>query len=217
MSALARTETPRGEVSLHQDGPRLVLRVNGVYVMDTAETSTEEALAEVALSQVADPRNVLIGGLGLGFTARAVLDDARVERCVVVEIEGPLIDWMRDGTVPHGPALLADRRLDIKNLDIALAIDEAREGQFDLILLDVDNGPDNLVHSQNAAIYADPFLAKVRRATARGGVAVIWSAAESPALEQALGTAFETVTVLEHAVDLQGRAERYYLYLGSGV
>ena len=47
---------------------------------------------------------MLVGGLGLGFTMHAVLADVRVEKVVVVEIEGALIDWMRDGTVPHGPA-----------------------------------------------------------------------------------------------------------------
>lgn len=215
MSEVARARTPRGELTLHHDGQRLVLRVNGVYVMDTVETSTEEALAEVALAQVADPRNVLVGGLGLGFTARAVLADARVERCVVVEIEGPLVDWMRDGTIPHGPAMLADQRIDVRNLDLALAIDEAPEGQFDLILLDVDNGPDNLVHQANAALYRAPFLAQARRATAPGGVTVIWSSSQSPELERELRAAYDEVAVLEHDVNLQGRAEHYYLYLGS--
>ena len=91
---------------------------------------------------------MLIGGLGLGFTLQRVLADARVERAVVVEIEEPLIEWMRDGTVPHGPAILADARASVVNADIAMAIAEARS-TYDLVLLDVDNGPGYLVHEGN--------------------------------------------------------------------
>ena len=125
---VARVDDARGELVLRRRrtddnaADVLELRVNGVFVMDTLETSTEHALAEVALAQVADPRNVLVGGLGLGYTMHAVLEDVRVEKLVVVEIEGALIEWMRDGTVPHGPEFLADARLTLANLDIAVAV-----------------------------------------------------------------------------------------------
>ena len=126
------------------------LRVNGVFVMDTLETGTEIELAAAALDLVPDPRDVVVGGLGLGFTAQRVLADPRVERVMVVEIEDSLIGWMRDGTIPHGPALLADQRVKIVNADILMAIAEARS-TYDLILLDVDNGPGYLVHEANVA------------------------------------------------------------------
>ena len=109
---MARALSPRGEVVLRErrdpdDGSPgvLELRVNGVFVMDTRETSSERGLATAALAEVEDPRAVLVGGLGLGYTAHEVLADRRVERLVVVEIEEDLVRWMRDGTVPHGPAL----------------------------------------------------------------------------------------------------------------
>lgn len=217
---VARAESERGEIVLraHREdgGPDVLeLRVNGVFVMDTQETSSERALAEVALAQVPDPRNVLIGGLGLGFTLQQVLADTRVERAVVVEIEESLVEWMRDGTIPHGPALLADQRVTIANLDIVLAIDEARESSYDLVLLDVDNGPDNLVHQANSAIYRTGFLKRIRRLIAPGGVVVIWSAAESEELDAALREVFEHSSALSYDVDLQGRAETYWLHLGS--
>ncbi len=100
---------------------------------------------------------MLIGGLGLGFTLQRVLADPRVERAVVVEIEEPLVQWMRDGTVPHGPALLADTRATVVNADITMAIAEARS-TYDLVLLDVDNGPGYLVHAHNEAVYERQFL-----------------------------------------------------------
>jgi len=124
---IARAESPRGEVVLRQrrvrNGPAVLeLRANGIFVMDTAETSTEVALAAEALAAIADPRDVVIGGLGLGFTLEAVLADPRVEHVTVVEIEEALIGWLRDGTVPHGQALLADRRVKMVNADLAMAV-----------------------------------------------------------------------------------------------
>src|SRR6478752_5673182 len=131
--------------------------------MDTLETSTEQALAESALAQVTDPRAVVVGGLGLGFTMHAVLADSRVEKVSVVEIEQALVDWMRDGTIPHGPALLADERVSVVVADVAVALAEATPASYDLVLLDVDNGPGFLVHDANAALYRPPFLEAARQ------------------------------------------------------
>lgn len=218
MTEIARAETGRGEVVLRSRtrddaAPVLELRVNGVFVMDTQETTSERALARAALDQVPDPRNVLIGGLGLGFTLQQVLADLRVERAVVAEIEAPLIDWMRDGTIPHGPALLADQRVQLVNLDIALAVDEARAGSYDLVLLDVDNGPDHLVHATNGVLYRHDFLAKMRRMLTPGGAVAFWSAAESPTLAASLAAVFSQTATLGCDVELQGRGECYWLHL----
>ena len=219
---VARADDARGELVLRRRTDDnavdvLELRVNGVFVMDTLETSTEHALAEVALAQVADPRNVLVGGLGLGFTMHAVLEDVRVEKVVVVEIEGALIDWMRDGTVPHGPEYLADARLRIVNLDVAMAVEELIPGGYDLVLLDVDNGPGHLVHDSNARLYGHDFLATVRRALAPEGALAIWSADEAPDLEAAMRDVYGDVSALTYDVDLQGRPEHYWLYVASNV
>src|SRR5262245_14157171 len=138
---VARAASDRGEVVLGKRGQVLELRVNGVFVMDTAETGSEIELARAALGTVEQPAEVLVGGLGLGFTVHEVLADTRVERVVVVEIEEALVDWMRDGTVPHGPTYLADERLTVKTADLRQALTEGSGDRFDLVLLDVDNGP----------------------------------------------------------------------------
>ena len=149
--------------------------MNGVFVMDSLETSTEEALATTALEQVAQPTAVVVAGLGLGYTAHAVLTDPRVERLAVVEIEEALVEWMRDGTVPHGPAFLADERVTVVTADIRQAVAEARPATYDLVLLDVDNGPGHLVHDANAAVYEAAVPAgRLRPAAAgRGGRRVV--------------------------------------------
>jgi spermidine synthase len=215
---IARAESERGELVLRERRPKnapssLELRANGVFVMDTLEVSTERALATAALELVDDPRAVVVGGLGLGFTMHEVLADSRVERCRVVEIEPALVDWMRAGTVPHGPALLADERVGVVVADIAIALAEATPASYDLILLDVDNGPGYLVHDANAALYQAPFLDTARAALRPGGVLVIWSAAEAPALAETMEAVFGGAEARPHDVLLQDRDERYWLYV----
>lgn len=212
---IARAETPRGEIVLRErraeNGPTVLeLRVNGVFVMDTRETTTERALAGAALALAEHPASVLVGGLGLGFTLHEVLADTRVERATVVELEQPVVDWMRDGTVAHGPQFLADERVTVVVADVAVALAEAAESSYDLVLLDVDNGPGYLVHDANEALYAEPFLVAARRATRE--VLVIWSAAEAPQLAAALEAVFGNVTATPYDVHLGERDEQYWLY-----
>jgi spermidine synthase len=212
---IARAESPRGEVVLRErrdeNAPTILeLRVNGVFVMDTLETTTERALAHAALALAEAPTRVLVGGLGLGFTMHEVLADPRVESCTVVEIEQAVVDWMRDGTITHGPSLLAEARVSVVVADVAAALAEAGDSAYDLVLLDVDNGPDYLVHDANDALYKEPFLQAAHRATAQ--VLAIWSAAEAPQLRAALEAVFGNVTATAYDVRLGVRDEQYWLY-----
>lgn len=214
---VARAESDRGEVVLRRRTGEhaadvLELRVNGVFVMDTQETMSEIELAAVALDLVEDPRDVVVGGLGLGYTTQRVLADPRVERVMVVEIEEALVGWMRDGTVAHGPAVLADKRVHVVNADIATAVAEATS-TYDLVLLDVDNGPGHLVHERNAEVYEPPFLEATARVLRPGGALVVWSANPAPQLARALEEVFGNCTENRYDVLLQGRAEQYLLYL----
>ncbi|MEQ7847622.1 hypothetical protein [Nocardioides kribbensis] len=215
---VARAESARGELVLRErrgdDGSRaLELRANGVFVMDTVEVHTERALARAALELCEDPRDVVVGGLGLGYTMHEVLADPRVERCAVVEVEEALVAWMRDGTVPHGPALMADARAHVVVADVAVALAEARPASYDLLLLDVDNGPDHLVHDANASLYQAPFLDRARSVLRPGGVLVVWSADASPRLEETMRAVLGEVEARPFPVRLQEREETYWLYV----
>ena len=110
---LGEATAPDGTVlTLFRHDGAYVIRVGDIELMSTRRHLSEDRLAELACLPLRDrpDARVLIGGLGLGFTLQRVLADPRVERAAVVEIEEPLIEWMRNGTVPHGPALLADAR-----------------------------------------------------------------------------------------------------------
>jgi spermidine synthase len=214
---VARSESERGELVLRRrqvvDGPAVLeLRANGIFVMDTAEHASEQALADAALAAVDAPRRVLVGGLGLGFTLDRVLGDRRVEHCDVVEIEPALVEWMRDGTIPHGRQLLADRRARVIVADVATAVTEAGPSSYDVVLLDVDNGPGQLVHEANAALYDVPFLRAVHDRLTHGGALVVWSAHRAPDLAGTLGRVFADVSERAVAVRLQDRDEEYWLY-----
>ena len=216
---VARAETERGELVLRERRPvdggptSLELRANGVFVMDTVEVSTERAMARAALAVVQQPRAVLVGGLGLGYTMHEVLAESSVERCTVVEIEPALVDWLRSGLVPHGPALLADERVTVVVADVVAALAEGRDASYDLVLLDVDNGPGYLVHAANAALYKAPALTDARRILRPGGALVVWSNAGAPALKEALRSVFGDVEGQPHEVRLQERDEHYWLYV----
>ena len=206
-----------GALCLFEYGEDFVIKIqggDGGQLMNTRMHGSEDALAEIPCRKVAGRpgSRVLIGGLGLGFTLQRVLADARVERAVVVEIEEPLIEWMRDGTVPHGPGILADARASVVNADIAMAIAEARS-TYDLVLLDVDNGPGYLVHEGNEAVYGAAFLGSCRDLLRPGGVLVVWSAAAAPDLLTALRSVFGDAEEQAHDVLLQDRPEQYFLYL----
>jgi spermidine synthase len=214
---VARSESDRGELVLRRrpggDGPAVLeLRANGIYVMGTAEHASEQALADAALGTVDAPRRVLVAGLGLGFTLDRVLGDRRVEQCDVVEIEPVLVEWMRDGTIPHGPRLLADARVRMIVADVATALAEAGPASYDVVLLDVDNGPGQLVHEANAALYDEPFLRVVHERLSDGGALVVWSAHHAPDLTDTLAEVFTEVSERAVEVRLQDRDESYWLY-----
>lgn len=216
MSAVEELARDGNLVLRRREDGALELRANGIFVMDTAETSTERALATRALGLHPHPGRVLVGGLGLGFTLAAVLADSRVERVDVIEIEPALASWLRDGIVPHGPDLLADTRTAVRVADVAVALQEAQPSTYDVVLLDVDNGPGYLVHDHNAGLYRAPALDDARRATRPGGIVVVWSAAEAPDLEETMRSVFGRwrVDAIGFPVDLQGRDETYWLYAG---
>ena len=212
---VARARTERGEVVVRRRaGDVLELRVNGVFVMDTAETGTERLLARATLAQVAHPRRVLVGGLGLGFTVGELLTDERVEQVSVAEIEPAVVEWMRAGVLPGGE-LLSDPRVQVRVGDVRAEVARTPAQGYDVVLLDVDNGPDFLVYDANAEVYGERFLTECRGVLDDHGALTVWSSTQSDVLAGALRRVFGTVEARPLAVDLQGRDEQYWLFTGK--
>lgn len=214
---VAREDDGSGEVALRRRGAVLELVVDGVFAMDTVDTSTERVLAREALAAHGAPARVLVGGLGLGFTVREVLADPRVDHVDVVELAEPLVRWAGEGLVPELAGLVGDPRCTLHVGDVAdvLAGATGPGGPWDLVLLDVDNGPGFLVHARNAGLYAPAGLAAARARLAPGGALLIWSSHRAPGLLADLGTVAgrgDVVTELPLRVVREGRSLDYALY-----
>lgn len=222
-AVIARAMSPRGEIVLRRrpwDG-ELELRVNGVFAMDTRESTTERALATLGLDEVVQSRDaldaaaltVLVGGLGLGFTLRQLAASPLVARLVVAEIEPALVAWHRAGLVPRGAEILDDPRVTVVVADVRDVLADQPPRSLDLMVLDVDNGPGFLVYDANAALYRDEFLAECRGRLAPAGRLVVWSGHPAPDLHNALERVFGSAASHATAVSLGSRADHYYVYV----
>lgn len=213
---LGRESDGGSELALLRRGEVVQLVVDGVFAMDTAHTATERALAERALARLRGSRlQVLVGGLGLGFTTAALLADRRVSRIVVVELHAPLVRWMREGLVPHAAGLLDDPRVEVRVADVADAVPALPAGSLDALLLDVDNGPGFLVHAGNTRVYSPPFLTAAARTLRRGGVLGVWSADPAPDLALALERVCGSCEEILLDVTRDGRTFTYAVYLAT--
>lgn len=173
-----RARAPDGaELQLARRGEEWVVRAGGRVLMSSRVHGSEEALAALALARLPRaPRTVLVGGLGLGFTLRALLDRLPDDaRAVVAELVPALVAW-NEGPLAHlAGRPLADPRVRLQPRDVLACAAEA-ERAFDAVLLDVDNGPSALAHAANARLYARKGLQALRRALKAGGVLAVWSA-----------------------------------------
>jgi spermidine synthase len=178
--------------------------LDGAFLMASHGSHAERAMAELAHRRLpADRRDitVLVGGLGAGHTLRAALDLPGVDRAVVAEIGAKVVDWNRRFFADANDGAVDDPRVDIVIDDLARVV-ERSDNAFDLMLLDVDNGPGWLAASGNAGLYASEGLAGCRRALRPGGVLAVWSPRPNPDFEATLRDAFPTVEVeTTHAPD----------------
>ncbi|WP_233552928.1 spermine/spermidine synthase domain-containing protein [Jiangella rhizosphaerae] len=214
---LVRHDGVDGEVVVRRrstpDGPVYELIVNGTFLMDTAETSTERLLAGLLLDRHPEPATVLVAGLGFGFTVGSLLADARVRRVDVVEIEPTLVDVLRRGVVPGLDAVVGDDRVRMVVDDVRAMLPAAPPSTYDGILLDVDNGPHFLVHEANAEVYERPLLSVAARALRPGGMLAVWSATPAPVLAGVLADAVGDVEQVVRTVRRETRDVDYHVYV----
>jgi len=195
---LAWHETPMGVISLRRrlEPSRRVdvyeVKLGDEFLMSSLFTVAEIELARLGLAALDDPPSeqrelqVVVGGLGLGYTARTVLEDPRVASLVVVEALAEVIGWHERGLLPDVDGLAADPRTVLVHGDffaLARGDEGSPEGfdphepgrRFDAILLDVDHTPRHVLHPSHAAFYTAPGLQQLARHLRPGGVFALWS------------------------------------------
>jgi len=214
---LAKAPTPQGDtLRLLRRGDEFSIRLEGGNeLMNSRLGGSEEALATFAFDRLTDrpAPQVLIGGLGMGFTLRAAQSVAPPDACLIVaEIVPDLIDWASLHMATVFGDCLADPRVEIKTGDVGPMISEAT-GTFDAILLDVDNGPDGLTRAGNDALYGKAGLQSARRALTPGGILAIWSAAPDQTFSKRLSQCGFDVSVHTVRASRSKRGGRHTIWI----
>lgn len=188
LQELAWSPSPIGPVSLRRrrdpaTGDDIFeVKLGDEFLMSSLFTVAEVALARLALARVDGAAlDVVVGGLGLGYTAQAALEDSRVQELVVIDALAPVIDWHQRGLVPAGPGLTADPRCRLVHADFfAMAsgagFDPAEDGRlFDAVVVDIDHSPRHLLAGVSAPFYSRPGTDGLARHLRPGGVYALWS------------------------------------------
>ena len=213
--------TPEGlRLSLHRHDDDYYLVLDGDELMSSRKPDSESALGRLAYLRLAAkhraqngrPR-VLIGGLGFGYTLRAVLDELPPKAEVVVaELFPQVVEWNRQylGVLRDHP--LDDPRVRVCVSDVRDLFSERYSAHYDGILLDVDNGPAALCLKSNKRLYDPTGLSRIKRSLAPGGVLAVWSATPDSAFIKLLrksGFAVSTETVRAFG----GRGSKHTIFL----
>lgn len=175
-------------LKLYQRDAEFSLRLDNLELMNSRVHGSEEALAHFACAALKNVQaaSILIGGLGMGFTLRTVLDElGSNSKITVAELVPEVVQWNREwlGSLSEHP--LEDRRVTVYEEDVARLLKQ-KNASFDAILLDVDNGPEGLTQQSNAWLYSAKGLAAASAALKAEGVLAVWSAHPSQAFTKSL-------------------------------
>lgn len=175
---LRRRRKPGTEIDVYE------IKLGDEFLMSSAFTAAEIALADIGLSSLSSVGlDVVVGGLGLGYTAQAVLAHARVGALLVIDALPEVIEWHQAGLIPIGRELAADHRCRLVHGDFFTMaasaqghLDPDAPGrQFDAVLVDIDHAPDNLLHPSHSVLYTAAGLHTLAQQIKPGGVFALWS------------------------------------------
>lgn len=219
---LAEARLPDGTVfSLHKHDGRFYLKNDRQELMSTALTYSEQLLAELGcvdilegkMSRPAHPR-ILIGGLGMGFTLKRTLElVGRPATVEVAELIPEIVEWNRSFLVEHNGPLLEDKRTKIYQGDLFDCLMNGPKGNYDAILIDIDEAPEILITERNARLYTASFLAKTRDAITADGCVAYWLALPTPSFEKSLKKVGFRVEVCPAKAHEKSKRPRHCIYI----
>jgi spermidine synthase len=215
LERLGEARTPNGTVlTLYRHDGAYLIKADGVELMSTRRHLSEDRLAEVACAPYAQKSRarVLIGGLGLGFTLRAALRALPADAEVyVAELVADVVAWNSNPDYALSHEAMQDLRVRIVHDDVVNVLRSEVAG-FDAIMLDTDNGPDGMLMSENARLYAQRGIAMTMGALRPGGTIAYWSVGDDPKFAgqlQHAGLVVETLRVRAH--DTSGPMHTLYV------
>lgn len=207
-----------GLMSLHGHDGSFAIRHNGRELMHSLATASETLLGELGAAALPPrrPARVLIGGLGLGFTLRAVLQNAPANTQVeVAELFPALVSWHQTHLHALHGACLDDPRVTTHLGDVAALLQTAPAAHYDAILLDIDNGPVAMVAAGNRHLYDEPGLRRLHRLLRPGGRLVVWSAGPDPAFARRLTRTGFQVDLVPAKTHPRARRPAYLLFVAD--
>jgi len=216
---LAETTTPNGgRLTLHEHDGHYCIRLDGQDLMHSFTAASEVMLGEIAADRYSGQAKatVLISGLGLGFTLKAVLAKAGPNVSVkVAELMPEVVAWNREFMRSLNGALLDEPRVEVLVENVVGVIARASAATYDAILLDIDNGPTAMVEKGNGRLYDRIGIERIATALKPGGKTAVWSAREDPAFEKRLIKAGFVVQALPAKLYATAKRSTYMIYLGT--
>ncbi|HEY6870236.1 MAG TPA: spermidine synthase [Novosphingobium sp.] len=214
---LGTAQVPGGaELRLFRHDRDFMIVMGHNELMSSRMSGSEIALATETIARLhnrTSPR-LLIGGYGMGFTLRAALAALGPKaELVVAELVPEIVAWARGPMAELAAGCLDDPRVTLLMGDVGIAIDGAR-GEFDAILLDVDNGPDGIVREGNDGLYTASGLRSARAALRPGGVLAVWSAVPDTAFTRRLEKSGFAVEAIRVAARSNGKGPKHTIWFG---
>lgn len=221
---LAYSDSPIGSIYLRRReipaSPATMVTeilVDHMLLMSSHHTESERALSSRGLQRHGGTEGlrVLVGGLGLGYTAQEALKSSAVTRVDVVEFLPEVIGWMKNGLVPLSDELNSDPRYSVAEGDVYALLAAPPEVKYDLILIDVDHAPEEPLAEANTYFYTEPGLRAAKEHLRPGGLLGVWSYADSSPFATALRSVFPHGEIEPVAFDnvLTGENETNWLFL----
>ena len=203
LEILAYEDTPLGPICLRRrellsEPGTLVTEVtlNHEFLMSSYNTDSERVIANRSVEMHSGERlRALVGGLGLGYTARELLQSQRITSVDVVEFLPNVIDWLKEGMIPLADELNADDRLTTIHGDVYQWLGDPPKQTFDLIVIDVDHSPDDQLAEGDHPFYTIAGLQRAKQHLRKNGILAVWSYAESSDFAEALRATFDRVEV----------------------
>ena len=217
-SHLDRAQVPGGgELRLMRRGAEFSIRLGHNELMNSRLSASEEALATFACDKIRarERPQLLIGGLGMGFTLRAALTVlGQQAHIIVAELVPAVVTWARGPMAEIFGDSLVDPRVDIREADVGDLI-RSHQQAYDAILLDVDNGPEGLTRKTNYELYNQAGLNAAHAALRPGGVLAVWSSAPNPKFTRRLRrTGFDVTEIPLRAKGPRGGA-RHFIWIAT--